>query len=161
MTASHRGGDVQTGLFHGAEKLARAFGAGGPCLQKPRGNEEAQRILRRSVRASGTWVPKRRFSGWLCPQPSPHPHCGAGASGGRAAVLGRPSPSACLTGSTRLPSGGLLGEKGRSDLPVRGDLGSRCLHEHARRLERCSSQTGAVGRGEHGPIGRKVRGGCL
>lgn len=60
----------------------------------------------------------------LCPQPSARPHCGARASGRRVAVPGQPPPSACLTGSTQPRSGGLLGEKGRSDLPVSGDLGS-------------------------------------
>lgn len=37
--------------------MARAFRAGGPCWQKPRGDEEAQRVLRRSVPVSGTSAP--------------------------------------------------------------------------------------------------------
>lgn len=196
--------------------MARAFRAGGPCWQKPRGDEEAQRVLRRSVPVSGTSAPTspvgvglggRSSVGVVRPlrsgsreaepetrirgkalvgtaargqegagegaepgcglarglasarpagsQPrlrhraascrsgagrTPGPgsscslgavstavrssHCGARASGRRVAVPGQPPPSACLTGSTQPRSGGLLGEKGRSDLPVSGDLGS-------------------------------------
>ena len=41
----HRGGDVQTGLFHRVQKLERAFQAETQCLQSPRlgiRDEEAQ-----------------------------------------------------------------------------------------------------------------------
>lgn len=116
----------QEGVGEGAEPgcgLAQCLASAHPTGSQPRLRQRAV-----SCRNGAGKTPGRGGScsvpGWLCPQPSLHPHCGARASSGRAAVLGQPSPSACVTGSTRLPSGGLLGEKGRSDLPVSGDLGS-------------------------------------